>query len=71
MFVKNSLTRYLPRALSALCVSVHVRLHVYVPVRLCAQSCVARALNVGTNPVIVALVEGDLEGLIQSMDCAG
>ena len=35
-----------------------------------ASSCVSRALNVGTNPVILALVDGDLEKLSSAMDCA-
>jgi len=35
-----------------------------------ASSCVSRALNVGTNPIIVSLVQGDLEKLCNAMDCA-
>eukprot|EP00281_Chroomonas_sp_CCMP1168_P028632 CAMPEP_0206255438 /NCGR_PEP_ID=MMETSP0047_2-20121206/24246_1 /ASSEMBLY_ACC=CAM_ASM_000192 /TAXON_ID=195065 /ORGANISM="Chroomonas mesostigmatica_cf, Strain CCMP1168" /LENGTH=552 /DNA_ID=CAMNT_0053681835 /DNA_START=1 /DNA_END=1659 /DNA_ORIENTATION=- len=35
-----------------------------------ASSCVARALNVGTNPVIVSLVQGDTEKLCEAMNCA-
>uniref|UniRef100_A0A7S1E185 Globin domain-containing protein n=1 Tax=Hemiselmis andersenii TaxID=464988 RepID=A0A7S1E185_HEMAN len=35
-----------------------------------ASSCVSRALNVGTNPIIVSLVQGDLDKLCNAMDCA-
>jgi hemoglobin-like flavoprotein len=35
-----------------------------------ASSCVGRALNVGTNPVIVSLVQGDVEKMSNAISCA-
>jgi hemoglobin-like flavoprotein len=35
-----------------------------------ASSCVGRALNVGTNPVIVSLVQGDVDKMSKAISCA-
>jgi len=35
-----------------------------------ASSCVARALNVGTNPVVVSLVQGDVDKMRDSINCS-